>query len=107
MRLSFRVFSKQVVENAKSCTLLTGITLFVTPIFLEKIGLLLMLKPLMRFAIASQKDLNAQAPDLLIIIDTLFKELMQFPRDAEHLVNFVKVLLLETNHFPGVFLKKN
>ena len=53
------------------------------------------------------KDLNAHAPDLLIIIDALFKELMQFPRDAEHLVNFVKVLLLETNHFPGVFLKKN
>ena len=105
--MGLRVCSKKNVKNAKSCTPITGITMFVTPIFRERIGLFLMLKPLMRFAIASQKDLNAPAPNLLIIIDTLFKKLMQFPRDAEHLVNFVKVLLLETNHFPGVFLKKN
>ena len=101
------MFSKQDVENAKSCTLHTGITLFVTPISRERIGWCPMLKLPTHFAIDSQKDLNAQAPDLLIIIDALFKELMQIPRDAEHLVNFVKVLLLETNHFPGVFLKKN
>ena len=37
--------------------------MFVTPIFRERIGLFLMLKPLMRFAIASQKDLNAPAPN--------------------------------------------
>ena len=101
------MFSKQDVKNAKSCTPHTGIALFVTPITCERIGWFPMLKLRTHFAIDSQKDLNAHAPDLLIIIDALFKELMQFPRDAEHLVNFVKVLLLETNHFPGVFLKKN
>jgi len=46
------------VENVKSCTLLTGITLFVILIYLGTIGQFLMLKPLMHFAIASQKDLN-------------------------------------------------
>jgi hypothetical protein len=101
------VFSKQDVKNGKSCTPHTGIALFVTPISREKIGWFPILKLRTHFAIDSQRDLKAQAPDLLIIIDALFKELMQFPRDAKHLVNFVKVLLLETNHFPGVFLKKN
>jgi len=57
------VSSKQDVENAKSCTPHTGITLFVTPIFRERIGRFLMLKLLMRFAIDSQKELNAQAPN--------------------------------------------
>jgi hypothetical protein len=60
--LSLRVCSKQDVENAKSCTPLTGITLFDTPIFRERIGHFLMLKLHTHFAIASQKDLNAQAP---------------------------------------------
>jgi len=59
MRLSFRVFSKQVVENAKSCTPYPGITLFVTPISRERIGWFPMLKLRTHFAIDSQKDLNA------------------------------------------------
>jgi hypothetical protein len=63
MRLSFRVFSKQVVENAKSCTPCPGITLFVTPISRERIGWFPMLKLRTHFAIDSQKDLNAQAPN--------------------------------------------
>ena len=57
------MFSKQDVENAKSCTPVTGITLFVTPIFHEKIGQFPMLKVHTLFAIDSQKELNAQAPN--------------------------------------------
>ena len=60
--LGLRVCSKQDVENAKSCTPLTGITLFETPIFRERIGHFPMLKVRTPFAIDSQKDLNAQAP---------------------------------------------
>lgn len=57
------MFSKQDVENAKSCTPRMGITLFVTRISREKIGQFRMQKPHTHFAIASQKDLNAQAPN--------------------------------------------
>jgi hypothetical protein len=53
------VFSKKDVENAKSCTPIADITMFVTPIFRERIGHFLMLKAHTPFAIDSQKDLNA------------------------------------------------
>ena len=51
--------SKQNVDNAKSCTPHTGITLFVILISRERIGRFLMLKVRTHFAIDSQKDLNA------------------------------------------------
>jgi hypothetical protein len=57
------VFSKKDVKNAKSCTPYLGITLFVTPISRERIGWFRMLKLRTHFAIDSQKDLNAQAPN--------------------------------------------
>ena len=57
------VFSKKDVNNAKSCTPITGITMFVTPIFRERIGHFPMLKAHTPFAIDSQKDLIAQAPN--------------------------------------------
>ena len=53
------VFSKKDVKNAKSCTPITDITMFVTPIFRERIGHFPMLKAHTPFAIDSQKDLNA------------------------------------------------
>jgi hypothetical protein len=53
------VFSKKDVKNAKSCTPIADITMFVTPIFRERIGHFLMLKAHTPFAIDSQKDLNA------------------------------------------------
>jgi len=57
------VFSKKDVKNAKSCTPITGITMFATPIFRERIGHFPVLKAHTPFAIDSQKDLNAQAPN--------------------------------------------
>ena len=59
-RVGLRVFSKKDVKNAKSCTPITDITMFVTPIFRERIGHFPMLKAHTPFAIDSQKDLNAQ-----------------------------------------------
>jgi hypothetical protein len=53
------VFSKKDVKNAKSYTPIADITMFVTPIFRERIGHFLMLKAHTPFAIDSQKDLNA------------------------------------------------
>ena len=53
------VFSKKDVKNAKSCTPITDITMFGTPIFRERIGHFPMLKAHTPFAIDSQKDLNA------------------------------------------------
>jgi hypothetical protein len=53
------VFSKKDVKNAKSCTPITDITMFVAPIFRERIGHFPMLKAHTPFAIDSQKDLNA------------------------------------------------
>jgi hypothetical protein len=61
--VGLRVFSKQDVKNAKSCTPITGITMFGTPIFRERIGHFPMLKAHTLFAIDSQKDLIAQAPN--------------------------------------------
>jgi hypothetical protein len=58
-RPGLRVFSKKDLKNAKSCTRITGITMFVTPIFRERIGHFPMLKAHTPFAIDSQKDLNA------------------------------------------------
>ena len=57
------MFLNQGMENAKSCTPYTDIAMFATPIFHEKTGQFLMLKVPTHFAIASQKDLNAQAPN--------------------------------------------
>ena len=53
------VFSKKDVKNAESCTPITDITMFATPIFRERIGRFSMLKAHTPFAIDSQKDLNA------------------------------------------------
>ena len=53
------VFSKKDVKNAESCTPITDITMFVTPIFRERIGQFPMLKARTPFVIDSQKDLNA------------------------------------------------
>ena len=57
--VGLRVFSKKDVKNAKSCTHITGITMFGTPIFRERIGHSPMLTAHTHFAIDSQKDLNA------------------------------------------------
>jgi hypothetical protein len=57
--MGLSVFSRKDVKNAKSCTPITDITMFVTPIFRERIGHFLMLKAHTPFAIDSQKDLNA------------------------------------------------
>jgi hypothetical protein len=57
------VFSKKDVKNAKSCTPITGITMFTTPIFRERIGRFPMLIVHTHFAIDFQKDLSAQAPN--------------------------------------------
>jgi hypothetical protein len=58
-RVGLSVFSKKDVKNAESCTPITGITMFATPIFRERIGHFPMLIVHTPFAIDSQKDLNA------------------------------------------------
>ena len=57
--VGLNVFSEKDVKNAESCTPITDITMFATPIFRERIGRFSMLKAHTPFAIDSQKDLNA------------------------------------------------
>jgi len=61
-----RRFESVFQEGCEKCQIMHtyyGYTMFVTPISHERIGWFPMLKVHTRFAIASQKDLNAQAPN--------------------------------------------
>ena len=107
LRLNLKVFSKQNGRNVRSFTPLMGTILITTQTFQEKNGSSLSLKRRTHFAITFQAELNKQVLKHSRIFNTFFKELMEPPWNTEHLVNFVKVHFLKTNHFPGVFLKKN